>query len=134
MLNSNTFYKIISIIIAIVLWAYVIQVMDPTKKETIKDVPVQLLNEESLTTRGLALSGEAKYTVDVTIEGKRADLAKITADDIIANADLFGFSLGKNYITVVVSAPDGIDVLEVRPSKINVTIEELIEAVKTDQK
>lgn len=130
MLNSNTFYKIISIIMAIVLWAYVIQVMDPVKKETIKDVPVQLLNEESLTTRGLALSGTTTYTVDVTIEGKRADLKNITADDIIANADLFGYSLGKNYITVIVSAPDGIDVLEVTPNKINVTIEELIEAVK----
>ena len=130
MLNSNTFYKIISVILAVVLWAYVIQVMDPMKKETIKDVPVQLLNEESLTARGLALSGSTDYTVDVVVEGKKGELSKLTSEDISANADLFGFSLGKNYIAVITSAPDGVDVLEVKPNKINVAIEELIEVAK----
>lgn len=130
MLNSNTFYKIISVLVAIVLWAYVLQVTDPMKEQTITDVPVQLLNEESLTTRGLALSGEAEYTVDVEIRAKRADLVKITAGDIIANADLFGYSLGKNYIPVTVSAPEGVTILEVKPVKINVVIEELIEVAK----
>ncbi len=130
MLNSNTFYKIISVLVAIVLWAYVLQVTDPMKEQTISDVPVQLLNEESLTTRGLALSGEAEYTVDVKIRAKRADLVKITAGDIIANADLFGYSLGKNYIPVTVSAPEGATILEVKPVKINVVIEELIEVAK----
>lgn len=130
MLNSNTFYKIISVLVAIVLWAYVLQVTDPMKEQTFTDVPIQLLNEESLTTRGLALSGEAVYTVDVKIRAKRADLGNITAGDIIANADLFGYSLGKNYIPVTVSAPEGVTILEVKPVKINVVIEELIEVAK----
>ncbi|HVI39271.1 MAG TPA: CdaR family protein [Anaerovoracaceae bacterium] len=130
MLNSNTFYKIISVVVAIVLWAYVIEATDPMKAQTFADVPVQLLNEESLAARGLALSGEAEYTVDVKIQAKRADLAKITAGDIIANADLFGYSMGKNYIPVTVSAPDGITIVEVKPIKINVVIEELVEVAK----
>jgi YbbR domain-containing protein len=130
MMNSNTFYKIISIVIALVLWVYVIQVENPTKTKTISDVPIQLLNEESLTARGLALSGEPNYTVDVQIKGKRADLSKINAGDFIANADLFGYSLGKNYIPVTITAPDGITVLDVKPVKINVTIEERVEVAK----
>lgn len=129
-MNSNTFYKIISVVIALVLWVYVIQVENPTKTKTISDVPIQLLNEESLTARGLALSGEANYTVDVQIKGKRADLSKINASDFIANADLFGYSLGKNYIPVTITAPDGITVLDVKPVKINVTIEERVEVAK----
>jgi len=130
MLNSNTFYKIISVLVAVVLWAYVLQVTDPMKEQTISDVPVQLLNEDSLNSKGLALSGEAVYTVDVEIRAKRADLVKITAGNIIANADLFGYSLGKNYIPVTVSAPEGVTILEVKPVKINVVIEELIEVAK----
>ncbi len=130
MLNSNTFYKIISIFMAIMLWAYVIQATNPMKTQVISDVPVQLLNEDTLTSKGLALSGEAVYTVDVKIKAKRADLTKISANDIIANADLFGYSIGKNYIPVTVSAPDGIAVVEVTPVKINVVIEELIEVSK----
>lgn len=130
MQKSNTFLKIASLIIAIFMWAYVIQVTNPTKTTVIPDVPVQLLNEESLAARGLALSGEANYTVDVKVEAKRAVLAKLAAGDIIANADLFGYSMGKNYIPVTVTAPDGVNVLSAEPIKINVVIEELVEVAK----
>lgn len=130
MLNSNTFYKIISVIIAIILWAYVIEATNPMKTQTFVDVPVQVLNEESLAARGLALSGEADYTVDVKVQAKRADLAKISEGDIIANADLFGYSMGKNYIPVMVAVPDGVTIKEVKPIKINVVIEELVEVAK----
>lgn len=130
MLNSNTFYKIVSILVAIVLWAYVIEVTEPVKKQTIQDVAVQLLNEESLAASGLALSGEASYTVDVEIQAKRAELSKISAGDILAEANLFGYSMGKNYIPVTVTAPDGITILAVNPIKIDVVIEELVEVAK----
>lgn len=133
MLNSNTFYKIISVIIAIVLWAYVIEATNPMKAQTYTDIPVQLLNEESLTARGLALSGEASYTVDVKVQAKRAELSKISAGDIIANADLFGYSMGKNYIPVTVTAPDGVTIMEVKPIKINVVFEERVEVAKPIQ-
>lgn len=133
MLNSNTFLKIISVIVAIILWAYVIEATNPMKAQTYTDVPVQLLNEESLTARGLALSGEASYTVDVKVQAKRAELSKISAGDIIANADLFGYSMGKNYIPVTVTAPDGVTIMEVKPIKINVVIEERVEVAKPIQ-
>ncbi|MDD3168353.1 MAG: CdaR family protein [Eubacteriales bacterium] len=130
MLSSNTFYKIVSVLVAIVLWAYVIEVTEPVKKQTIPDVPVQLLNEESLAARGLALSGEASYTVDVEIQAKRAELSKISAGDILAEADLFGYSMGKNYIPVTVTAPDGVTIISINPIKIDVVIEELVEVAK----
>jgi len=127
MLNSNTFYKIISVLLAVVLWAYVIEATEPVKRQVIPDVPVQLLNEESLTARGLAISGEANYTVDVEIQAKRADLSRISAGDIVAEADLFGYSIGKNYILVTINAPENVTVLNFSPAKINVVIEELVE-------
>ena len=133
MLNSNTFYKIISVLVAIVLWAYVIQVTEPVKNQTIQDVPVQLLNEESLAASGLALSGEASYTVDVEIQAKRAELTKISAGDILAEANLFGYSMGKNYIPISVTAPDGVTILAVNPIKIDVVIEEMVEVAKPIQ-
>ncbi len=130
LLNSNNFLKVLSVVIAIVLWLYVIQVTDPMKTQTYSDIPVQLLNEESLAARGLALSGEATYTVGVKLQAKRAELTKISASDIIANADLFGYSIGKNYIPVTVEAPDGATIMGVEPIKINVVIEELVEVAK----
>ncbi|MDD4564921.1 MAG: CdaR family protein [Eubacteriales bacterium] len=128
--KSKTFYKIISVVIAILLWAYVIEVTDPVKNQTISDLPVQLLNAESLADRGLALSGDAEYMVDVLIQGKRADLSRITEGDILAEADLFGYSIGKNSIPVMVTAPRGVSIAEVKPLKINVVIEERVEVAK----
>jgi YbbR domain-containing protein len=125
MLKSNTANKIISVIIAILLWTYVIGMVDPTKTTTIRDVPVQLLNEDSLTSKGLALSGEMDYTVDIVVEGKRADLTNLSAADFTAEADLFTGFIGKNYIPIVIAAPDFVTVMDVRPNKIAVAIEEL---------
>lgn len=130
MLNNNNFYKIISVVLALALWVYVIQAENPMQSKTISDVTVQLLNEESLTARGLALSGEATYTVDVKIQAKKSELSSISAADLIANADLFGYSMGKNYIPVTVSAPEGVTILDIKPIKINVVIEERVEVAK----
>ena len=128
--TSNTFYKIISVAVAILLWSYVFTVVVPVKSETISDVTVELINEDSLTARGLALSGELNYTVDVVVEGRRAELSKISKLDFVANADLLGFNLGKNYIPVSVTGPDAVDIIEKRPNKIAVIIEELVTATK----
>jgi YbbR domain-containing protein len=97
MLNSNTFYKIISVLVAVVLWAYVIEATEPVKKQTIQDVPVQLLNEESLAARGLALSGEANYTVDVEIRRKGRTFQRSPPETSL-RWRTFSLSIGKNYI------------------------------------
>lgn len=133
MTKSNTFYKIISVLIAMVLWGYVIAYVNPTKEETITSVPVQLLNLENLEARGLAISGEQAYTVDVVVKGKRGDMANIQPEEIIANADLFGFTAGKNYLPVTVTVPDSLTIVEIKPSKILITLEELVSASKSVQ-
>lgn len=117
----------ISLVIALFLWGYVIGEVNPPKKTTIYDVPVELMNVDSLTEKGLAVQGGGNYTVDVVVKGKRADLNKLKEDEIIATADLVGFGKGKNYVAVNVSLPSSADLVEVKPSKILVIIEDLVE-------
>jgi YbbR domain-containing protein len=124
--KERTITIILSILVALVLWAYVLGEVNPTTQQTIANVPVQLLNIQSLTARELAIAGNGKYTVNVIIEGKRSDIMNITAQDIIAEADLFGWSKGENYIPVNVIAPESLKVLEAKPAKVEVTIEDLV--------
>lgn len=124
--GNRTFTIIISIVIAFFLWIYVIGGVNPTIKQTIPNVPVQLLNVESLTARDLAISGDGEYTVDVIVEGKRSDIMKVSEKEIIAEADLFGWSKGENFIPVKVQVPDALDIIEIKPPKIQVTIENLV--------
>jgi YbbR domain-containing protein len=124
--GNRTFTIIISIVIAFFLWIYVIGEVNPTIEQTITNVPVQLLNVESLTARDLAISGDGEYTVDVIVEGKRSDIMKVSEKEIIAEADLFGWSKGENFIPVKVQVPDAFDIIEVKSPKIQVTIENLV--------
>lgn len=131
--RSNTFYKIASVLIAIILWTYVITDVNPTSKQTLANVPVQLINEENLYYRGLAVAADEDYKVDVVVEGKRAEIAKLRPEKILANADLSGFTLGKNYIPVIVTVPDSLKLVEVKTAKIMVNIEELATVSKPVQ-
>ncbi|MDO4552750.1 MAG: CdaR family protein [Bacillota bacterium] len=128
--SRKTVNLILAIVIALVLWVYVISGINPTTTDTIRNVPVQLVNVDSLTARGLAISGDAEYTVDVVIEGKRADILNVTSDVITAEADVFGYSIGENYVTVMVTVPSAVSLVEVRSTRVVVNIEELVAQTK----
>lgn len=130
MLKSKTFNRVISIVLALVLWAYVILKDNPTKYENIPNIPVQLLNEDNLTARGLALSGVRDFSMDARVQGRRTEVSKLSNEDFTASADLlFGLNIGRNYIPVYISGPDGITIVSDQ-KKIVVNIEELVSVSK----
>jgi YbbR domain-containing protein len=74
----------------------------------------------------LAIYGDGEYVIDVVVEGRRADIAMVKADDIVAEVDLYGWSKGENYIPVNVKVPSTLKFVEARVSKIQVNIEDLV--------
>ena len=128
--NSSWLDKVISVVIALILWVYVVNVINPPSSTTIASVPVQLLNQEVLAASNLAIAGTDSYTVDVVVEGARSDVIDLQSDQVTATADLFGMSKGQNYLTVSVSVPEKITVTEVRSSRIPVLIDELVSVQK----
>lgn len=121
--------KLISVAIALVLWVYVLS-LNPQSKTTVAGVPVQLLNQEVLVTSSLAIAGSDRYTVDVYVEGVRSDILSLQSDQVTATADLFGLGKGQNYLVISVSVPEKITVIEVRPNRIPVLIDELVNVRK----
>ena len=119
--------RVAAAVLAIVLWVYVISVVNPPTTVTVRQVPVTLLNQEYLETSKLAISGDGHYTVDVVVSGKRKDLI-LTQADLTATADLNGLTPGQNYITVRVTSPNNTTVEEIRTEKIQVYVDELITA------
>ncbi|MFA7502784.1 MAG: CdaR family protein, partial [Anaerovoracaceae bacterium] len=121
--------KLISVAIALVLWVYVLS-LNPQSKTTVAGVPVQLLNQEVLVTSSLAIAGSDRYTVDVYVEGVRSDILSLQSDQVTATADLFGLGKGQNYLVISVSVPEKITVIEVRPNRIPILIDELVNVRK----
>ncbi len=124
--NSSWFDKIISLVTALILWVYVVNVINPPSSTTVTGVPVQLLNREVLAASSLAIAGTDEYAVDVVVEGARSDVIALKADQVTATADLFGMSKGQNYLAVSVSVPEKLTVTEIRTSRIPVLIDELV--------
>lgn len=121
--------RIAAIVLAIVLWVYVISVVNPPTTVTVRQVPVTLLNQEYLDDSKLAIAGDGKYTVDVDLSGKRKDLI-LGPSDLSATADLSGLTPGQNYITVKVTSPSSTTVENIRTEKIQVYVDNLVSVAK----
>ena len=96
--NPNTrksVYIAISVVIAVIIWIFVDLTgnSDGTARlvtKEFKNIPIEYVGEDPvLASRGLMLLEEGTdATVDVVLEGTRWDLAKVTAANIIIQADL----------------------------------------------
>ncbi len=116
---------ITSVLISIALWVYVINVVNPSSTTTVRNIPVTLTGTEVLTEKNLAIEGSGVYTVDITVRGTRTDLSTLSADNIVATADVSELTLGQDYITVAVTVPRDYTVEDIRSRKIQVYVDEL---------
>jgi YbbR domain-containing protein len=130
-LTRNTTAKIVSIAFALVLWLYVMGEVNPETTIQFSDIDVQLLNEETVKQSGLVVIGEKDFSVNVKIHGRRNDLYRIKSDDIIASVDLQECWKGKNNVPVDIKAPAYVDVEDVSPKQIQITLDRVIKRKKS---
>ena len=90
--TKNIGLKLLSILLALLLWLTVMNVEDPTVTQTISDIPVQIVNDDVITSRGYRYTVESGEKIDVRIKGRRSVVDNITVDDFVATADFSAFS------------------------------------------
>ncbi len=125
--------KIASIIIAIVLWMYVIGEVNPEILSEIKNIEVKLVNIEKLEQAGLVVMGQDYYAVNIKVKGRRSDVVNITSQDINAIADIRGFGKGESSIPVEINLPSNLEVESINPIQIKVTLDEVVRRSKPVQ-
>ena len=87
-LLNNLPLKILSILIAIVIWYVVVSVNDPIVKERF-DVPVQVTNEAYIAAGKKTYQIAEEYqTVTVTVTDNNSVVSRLKASDITVTADL----------------------------------------------
>ncbi len=131
-MKNNLSAKIISLLFAIGMWFYIIQVQSPEVEKTIKNVPVFFSQRVELESKDLVLINDKEYTVDLKIRGQRKFLTDIDATDISVSADVSKIEqTGTHSINTSVAIPYGnIEVLKQTPSSVTVTVDELVEEKK----
>jgi len=126
-LKNNKLNLLISIVCAIVLWAYITTVVNPETERTVSGVQVELINVEALNYRGFTTDENTPYLVDVIVKGARSEVANLTSLDFRATADMTGYNRkGIAAIPVNVVTPTNIELVQIRPETIDVDIVNLI--------
>ena len=108
MLKNKKFQAILSLLIAIGLWMYVMGTVDPTMTTTVKDIPVEKVNEKVLKDLGISATLERPKTVDIVIKGARSDVNEAKKSEIEATVDVSNCELGENEAKIKIEFPDKI--------------------------
>lgn len=124
--RNKTVNLILSIIIAIFLWGYVIGLVNPETDRAFNDVPLSATGMLELEERGLAVVAMGERDVNVKVTGRRSDIFDISADQIIASLDLAECELGENQVPVRVTLLSGMTDVEAQPEYVSVTVNRII--------
>ena len=117
----------LSILVAIIMWAFVMTSTNPSLSKTVRNVPLTIKNQELMQKEGFALVGKDEVSsVNVKVEGSRSDLASLSADDLVASVDLGTPSEGIKTLNIKVDGPSGIRVESTSPSNVNFKIEKIV--------
>lgn len=127
MLKSKKFTFILSLIIAIGLWIYVIGEINPSTDRTFKNIPVTLTYENMLRDKGLAVSSVSVEKIEVKVKGSITDIGNLDGKEIKASVNLSYLQKGENEANINIRVPDGIEVVKRSMSKIVINVEDLKE-------
>ena len=85
---NNFGLKVISLVVAFIVWLVIINTTNPTITKTFTDIPVKVINENVITSLNQVYEVVDGDMVDVVVKGKRSFVEELTNDDFSATADL----------------------------------------------
>ncbi|MBO5930478.1 MAG: hypothetical protein J6Q27_04205 [Clostridia bacterium] len=130
-MKNDISMKIISLLFAIIMWFYIIQVQSPEIEKTVKDIPVLFTQKAELEGRNLTLINDKEYTVDLKVRGQRKYLVDLNKSNVSVLADVGGLDKGTHSVYTNVVVPYGnVEVVNQRPSVVMVSVDEIVETEK----
>lgn len=100
--QSNFGLKILSVVFAIMLWVTIINVIDPSDSSLITGIPVEMLNQEALTSLGYTFEVLEGSMVSVTVTGPTSKIDGLTSSDFYASADFSTVNPLSDYVDIQV--------------------------------
>ena len=125
---DNLGLKILALVSAIVIWILVVSINDPVANKTFRDVKVNVINEEVVTSEGKTYQIENGATANVTVRAQRSVLSRLKADRIVATADMKDMTLSSMIpVEVSITGYEGrYQRATANPVNIQVSIEDII--------
>ncbi len=103
-LTRNIGLKILSIILAAFLWLVITNVIDPISTKPFRDVKVEILHADAITSLGQIYDIEEGETIDFTVSARRTIRDDLSSSDFVVTADLSKLS-DVNAVTIKITCP-----------------------------
>ena len=108
--GHNIFSKVISVVLAFILWFYVMAVESPVNEEVFRGIPIEVVLPHNT---DLSLYSGYNVTVDVTVSGKRSELNQISVSDFKAKVDASDRTqAGKYSIPIDIEVPGNFNIVD----------------------
>ena len=126
--KNDTKLKILSVLLAIFMWTFVINSTNPTVNKTYRNIPVVIKNQDNLEKSGYTIVGnDESLTTNIKLKGTREKLVGLKTSNIYAYIDIADVKEGIQSVEIVVDTPTGVTVDELEPEEINLNIQKVIE-------
>jgi YbbR domain-containing protein len=86
--GENFALKIISVIIAIILWLIAIREQNPEITRNYENIPIEVVNENKFKQKGLTLMYDITDKVSISVRGRARDLERVVVDQLKGLLDL----------------------------------------------
>lgn len=132
--RSNTFLAIVSVIIAIVIWIYVVYEVNPMYETWVTDIPVKCTNISSLFDDGsLVITGDNENlikggsTISLRVKGKRSVVSSLEKKNFSCSLDMLTVTEDGTYTLKpnIDSDISGIEIVKSEPYKFEITAQNI---------
>ena len=132
LLRNDTSIRVISVLISILLWMYVVSINDPSVSVTLKGIPVNVTNNKAFDASGLKIIARSVEKIDVKIDGRHSEVSKVSANDIKATVDVSKITSAGTYeLDVVLNSPEsGMKYTNVTAGKVKYFVDYIVAVYK----
>lgn len=120
--------RVISILVSLIIWIYVVYFQNPQYEKWIRNVPVTKTNISTDFANGkLKIMNTNSNTIDIKVRGSRKSIAKLNNQNIKATVDMIGIEKEGEYSlsSQVVFPIGGISVLNKEPYNFDLTVDKV---------
>lgn len=130
-ITRNAAPKLASLLFAVLLWIYVMDVENPEMLKVIKNVDITVIGTERLESENLVLLDSSLPSIDVTVKGRRTDVNNVDRSDIRLTVDISTLNQGTHSVMIDRSVNfDSVIVTSLSRRSVDVVLDKLAEELK----
>ncbi|MFR9297189.1 MAG: YbbR-like domain-containing protein, partial [Aedoeadaptatus pacaensis] len=127
----DTITKIFSLILAILLWFFIITEIDPVITKDFTNVEVELRTQSTMREAGMELLKNDVYTTNIVISGNRSAIIGLKEEDISAYVDLGEVQPGSQRLPIHFRLSDeSLKIKKSNPTAITIAVDEMVTVKK----